>query len=187
MLFVRTLLCAHKFFMCDISFSANLICFLKTFQHLFVAFLRTVCVIRKLLVKFACLFPELVSIIQRFFEFSVVFKLYPLLSVLFPEVGDVIHKFALFFRTYNFSLLPKFKLINFALEFASESPPATLNFLLIWSAFARKLFACSLRPSRLSLFSETSLLYSSRLSLDCCALSINARVFVFNSSRLVAN
>src|SRR5659263_468192 len=97
MLFIRTLLLAHKLFMREISFGANLICFLEAFEHLFVAFLRTVCVIRKLLVKFACLFPELVRLFQRLFEFSVIFKLYPLLSVLLPEVGDVIYKFALFF------------------------------------------------------------------------------------------
>src|SRR5674476_1136165 len=104
----------------EISFGANLICFLEAFEHLFVAFLRTVCVIRKLLVKFACLFPELVRLFQRLFEFSVIFKLYPLLSVLLPEVGDVIYKLALFFRTDNFSLLPKFKMVNFALELAKR-------------------------------------------------------------------
>jgi len=82
-------------------------------------------------VEFTRFVSERSCLFQRLPELGVILKFASLLSIFLPEVSNTVYKLALLFRAYNLGLLPKLKLVNFALELAQRKPPATLNLLLI--------------------------------------------------------
>ena len=68
--------------------------------------------------EFTRFVSELPCLFQRLLELSVILELDSLLPIFLPEVGNTVYKLALLFRAYDLGLLPKLKVVNFALELA---------------------------------------------------------------------